>query len=406
MDVGGAPSCHHATRPPAPLWLLYSSLGLSTLAIAVGIPIIPLFAGDFTTSATLIGVVVAMRWVARLFVNIPAGLASERWGASAVFLAGSLVILAAGVLSASATNLVVLLTARVVEGIGSALTMTAAMAIVAERAEAKHRGRMFGHLQTAMRIGYWIGPVIGGAVAGARGLRVSLWVYAALAVFAILPAALLQRDKPRRERVSLSPKLGALQVVSEAKGLFQRSGFAVGCAVSFVIFFTMTGAQFTAVPLFIENVLDLGPAMIGWSLFAGNAVAFALIYPSALASDKYSRRGTIALLLFVGSLGVFWLPYTTSVTGLITASALLGAGNALRGPAMNAYIVDSVKGAPVGPALGIFRSIGDLGSALGPVAAGGLLVLGTTTFFIFNGVLTVGVLVVFLLATRSHISNE
>ena len=377
----------HANLP------ILTSLAVSTLAVGASLPVIPLFAGQLTRSTALIGFIVAMRWIARLVANLPAGVACERWGAGPVFKWGSLAVVVSGAASAMAPTWEVLLAARVVEGVGAAMTITAAMTVVAQRSEVGHRGRDFGHLQTAQRVGYWLGPVIGGVTAAAWGYRAGLWVYTALAVVALVVAFWVQGGPVTT--AANRPAFGR-----EAWAVLARPQFVMVGLVTFVVFFTMTGAQFTAVPFFIERVLNMGPDVVGWSLFAGNAVAFVLIYPSGWASDRFGRRPVILILLGIAAAGLAWLPAVDTVTGVMVASVVLGAGNTLRGPATSAYLVEAVGDSPMGIALGLFRSAGDIGSALGPLAAGWLIGWGHEAFFAANAALTVLIMLAFAVGTR------
>lgn len=372
---------------------MLGSLAVSTLAIGASLPVMPLFAAGLTASTTLVGLIVAMRWIARLAANLPAGIACERWGAGPVFLWGSVAVLVSGAGSALAPNWELLLAARVVEGVGAAMTITAAMTVIAQRSEAGTRGRDFSHLQTAQRVGYWLGPVIGGVVAAGYGYRAALWVYTGIALLALVPAFWVHAGPVSAGQIRRAFGREAWLVL--AKPQFVMVGL-----VTFAVFFTMTGAQFTAVPFFIERVLELGPDVVGWSLFAANAVAFVLIYPSGMASDRFGRRPVILILLAITAVGLLWLPAVDSVLGVMVACVVLGAGNTLRGPATSAYLVEAVDDAPMGVALGLFRSAGDVGAALGPVAAGVLIGWGQGAFFFFNGGLILAVMLAFAIGAR------
>jgi MFS family permease len=373
------------------------SLGFSTFGVGMSLPVVTFVASDLTSSAVLVGAVVATRWVARLALNIPAGMACQRRGAWVVFLVGVAVVGLSGVLSALAYTWPLLLLARVVEGAGAALSMTAGMAMIVGVSDSSSRGKLFGHYQMGQRIGFWIGPLAGGLVAGWAGNRAALWGYAIIALLAVVPLALTGPP------ASPTAAPATVRFGSEIRTLLGRPEFMLIGVVTFVAFFTMTGLQFTALPVLVDEELHLGPEVVGWAIFASNAVSFALVYPSAWASDRISRRGTVAVLLLVGGLGLLTLPLVHDVATLMAASVVTASIHVLRGPATQAYAADAAGTSSAGAAAALYRSLGDLGSVAGPFAVGFLLAFGTDAFFLVNAGLAGIALVAFLVGTRPRL---
>lgn len=401
-DTGSTPSAAASTVEPldTPPWAMLAGLACSTLALGVSLPVVPLFASDLTDTTTVVGVIVAMRWFARLLTNIPGGLAAERHGAGPVFAAGAVLIAISAVATATSTTWQALLAARFVEGVGAGLNVTAAMAMTAERSRPARRGQMFGHFQSAQRVGYWLGPVLGGTVAVAGGHRGALWLFAAISWLSVIPSMIAACGGPPASRSADK----APTVREQLSPLLHNRQFLLVGLVSFVVFFTLTGTQFTALPVYASDVLSLEADVIGWALFIANGVGFVLIYPSALASDRVSRVGTILALLAGASVGLAFMPFARDPIGLYWACALIGVGSAVRGPATQSYLVDAAGGRNLGPAAGIFRSLGDVGSVTGPVVAGWLFAnVGSSSFFWLNSGLTVLVLSVFAVAGRRSV---
>lgn len=281
-----------------------------------------------------------------------------------------------------------LLIARVLEGVGAGMSTTAGLAAVADLSTPATRGRHLSAYQASQRLGYWFGPLIGGFVGATLDLRSALWVYAGLAVVAVIPALFVRESRHHAPVVHASPR--------ESLALLARSrDFRLISLVGFAVFFTMTGAQFTALPLFAANELELDAAFVGWALFLSNTVGFALLYPSGAISDRYGRRMIIVVLLATMAIGLVILAAAGDATWILIASIVLGGGNALRGPAMQAYVMDAGRAGGHGATAGAFRAVGDLGSTLGPVVATALIVVGYESFFLVNAALAFVVLVAF-----------
>jgi MFS family permease len=370
------------------MWPLLAALTLSSLGIGVSLPIVPLFALDLGASPIVVGFIVSMRWATRLVADIPMGTASERIGRRSIFFWGIVLIALSGVASASAPTWGWLLIARVLEGVGAGMSTTAGLAAVADLSTSATRGRSLSLYQASQRIGFWIGPLVGGVVASAMGFRPALWVYAILAISAVIPALLVRESRHHAPLVHGSP-LRALGTLARSRD------FMLISAVSFVVFFTMTGAQFTALPLMAVEELSLDPSFVGWALFLSNTVGFLLLFPSGVISDRYGRRPIIIGLMASMTIGLCVMAAAPDGAWVLVASIIMGGGNALRGPAMQAYVMDAGRSGGHGATAGAFRAIGDLGSTLGPLAATVFIVFGYSTFFLFNAVLALVAAILF-----------
>lgn len=368
-------------------WPLLLSFGLSSFAIGLSQPIVPLFSLDLGASAIAVGFVLSVRWASRLVVDMPLGALSERRGRRAVFTSGVVLVALAGLISALSPTWQWLLLARAVEGVGVGATTTAGLAAAADLSTPLTRGQMLGWYQSAQLLGFWFGPLIGGAVGGAFGLRAPLALYAAIAAVAILPALLVRDDATApRHTGSNRAAFGAL---------FRSRDFMLIALVSFVVFFTMTGALMTAMPLFAVQEMNAGPGFVGLALFLSSTVGFLLLYPSGLISDRRGRRGIVVLLLAAMGLALLLLGLANSGPIVLLAVLGLGAGNSLRGPATAAYVMDAGRHAGYGATAGAFRALGDIGSTLGPIVASLTFVMSYRTFFIVDAVIAVAVGLVF-----------
>ena len=369
-------------------WPLLAALTLSSLGIGVSLPIVPLFALELGAVPFVVGLIVAMRWATRLVADIPVGTASERIGRRQIFTWGIVLIALSGIASALAPSWQWLLVARVLEGVGAGMSSTAGLAAVADLSTPATRGRHLSAYQASQRLGFWFGPLIGGFVGASVELRAALWVYAGLAVVAIVPALLVTESRHHAPASHASP-LAALGLLARTRN------FVLISAVSFVVFFTMTGAQFTALPLYAADELRLDADFVGWALFLSNTVGFALLYPSGAISDRYGRRTIVVVLLAVMAVGLVMLATAADASWVLLASIVMGGGNALRGPAMQAYVMDAGRAGGHGATAGAFRAVGDLGSTLGPIAATAMIGLGYGAFFVLNAAIAVVAMVAF-----------
>jgi MFS family permease len=95
-------------------------------------PVLPLYAREFGVGAAMIGVVVGAFGIARLIVNLPAGLVSERHGRRLLLVGGPIISFISSVLMGIAGSYPELVAYRFMYGVGSAMYMTGAMTFIAD----------------------------------------------------------------------------------------------------------------------------------------------------------------------------------------------------------------------------------------------------------------------------------
>lgn len=111
----------------------------------------------------------------------------------------------------------------------------------------------------------------------------------------------------------------------------------------------------------------------------------ALIVPSALVTG-------VALVLFALS-GQVWM--------FIMAAVIHGFGTGILGPAPAAYAADIAPPGMRGITMGLYRTFGDAGFVIGPVALGGLAdLVGFGPALTFNAIVLVSVAMLFAIFAR------
>ncbi|MEU4232844.1 MFS transporter [Nonomuraea sp. NPDC026600] len=155
------------------------------------------FSSDAVTSLLVLGGLLALYDGAEVLLKPVFGSLANRIGAWPVLLGGLLAFAAASALYAVADSPGWLWAARLGQGAAASAFSPSASALVARLNRAAKRGRAFGSYGFYKSIGYTMGPLLGGVLVWAGGLRllftvmallgagVALWV--ALAVPAVPP---------------------------------------------------------------------------------------------------------------------------------------------------------------------------------------------------------------------------
>jgi MFS family permease len=165
----------------------------------------------------LLGWVLSAFFLGSLFGVVAAGYEADRKGPAQPFV-GGLGLFAIGLIGAGlAPTMVVLVTARAVQGVGAGAIGAVAYVAIGRAYPGELQPRMFAVLSTAWVVPGLIGPAISGAVASAFGWR---WVFVGLIPLVVLAAMMTTRALyalgPPGGEDPVDHRLGALMLVAGA----------------------------------------------------------------------------------------------------------------------------------------------------------------------------------------------
>ena len=355
------------------LLVVSTSTALVMLGQGVTAPVLPLFARSFGVSAAAVGLTLSAFAVARLVVNVPAGVAADRWGRRLLLVGGPLVTGLGNLLSATAPDLAWLLAWRFLAGVGSSLYMTGAIIAVTDIADDTNRGRMLAVNQGALLLGVTVGPAVGGVTAEFLGLRAPFLLVGALALLAGA-ANWLRVPETRAPATAPDPPPSGQERRSERRPnvlrLLRSADFLLIGFVTFAVFFARSGRQ-TVLPLFGEDEAGLSEATIGAAFALLSALNLALITVAGAAVDRFGVKATILPSALISGVGfALYILIGSSAAGFFLASFVLGVGSGTLGPAPPAYAAAIVPAEVRGAAMGLYRTLGDLGFVLSPPLVG------------------------------------
>ncbi len=354
------------------LLLLSGQVFLIMLGLGLVAPILPLYAQSFGVGAAAVGSLVTVFGLARMVVNIPVGHLTERFGRRGLLVVGPLLTSVGSLGFAFAGGFGELLIWRVVQGVGSAMLTTAAMVVLADISTTETRGRIMSLYQGSLLLGAGVGPAVGGFLAELYGVRVPfLFFSAATFCAAIWALARIPETRPVRSPPAPGAALSSTGVPRKVlRGLVRNTDFLLISAVTLGIFFTRAGGQMTLLPLLGHNELGMSESEIGLAFTVVALVNFLSLYGAGVLSDRFGRKSVIVPSGLITALSVGLFLYTGSVTIFFLNAVLLGIGTGLGGPAPAAYAADIAPPGAMGPAMGLYRTLSDLGLVAGPVLLG------------------------------------
>ena len=335
-------------------------------------PVLPIYARDFGVSTAVVGLTFTVFGLARLILNIPAGMWADRGGRRFLLVGGPLITSLGMIGSGLASTIWTLLAWRFVAGAGSALYMTGAQIYLIDIAADNQRARYLATNQGALLLGVSIGPAVGGLLADAYGLRVPfLVVGVGAAMTSIYSYFRLPETKQPAPPVAVGSGSGTNGYPRRRDFIWSRQFVAIGF-VSFSIFALRSGFRQTLVPITATERFGFDTGDLGLAFTALGVIGLVLIGPAGWIADHVGRKPAVVPNGYIAVAGVVLTALAGSPEWFIAGFFLSGVGTAVSGPGSVAFVADIAPPELRGSAMGLYRMWGDLGIVLAPVLLGAL----------------------------------
>jgi EmrB/QacA subfamily drug resistance transporter len=392
------------------------------LDIAVVNTALPKIASDLDAGIGGIQWVVDAYTLALAAIVLTAGSIADRFGRRRLFVIGLVAFTAASLWCGAATSIVMLDTARAVQGLGAAVLFATSLALLAEAfPEWKERSKALAIYGATIGASFAVGPAVGGAITSYLGWRWVFYVNVPVGIATIAATYRWVRESrdPNARRVDWPGQtavagglfllvLGLLRgneegwgspvIVAELAGaallmaafvaierrvkepmlplgLFRNKEFA-GAQVAVFSISASFFAIFLYTTLYLQQILDLSPIQAGLVYLPCTVLIFFVSAASASLLEKVSAGALIAFGLgFVAiglSLGL--LATATSSWWMLVPSLMIGGlGTGLYNPAGAAVALGSVPPEQSGLASGVNDTFRQAGIAVGVALFGALI---------------------------------
>lgn len=386
-----------------PRWLrTVQIVSITQAAILVGFnfafPFLPLFiqelgVTDRSELALWSGLTIGTGGITMALISPVWGLLADRLGRKAMLVrsvgAGSIVL----GLQAAVTNVWELVAIRVLQG-GLTGTQTAGAMLLAAIVPKERTGFALGLLNTSVQVGNLIGPVLGGLVVAAIGLRSSFLVGAVVLAACTVVTIALVEDAPVAARGPLElPRAGVRDVIAPFAWPGLRGVLIVGAVVQIVYSGTVA-----LIAIYLQDLVRptwlSAELAIGLSLALG-ALAAAVAMPILGSwADRHDAR--MLLLASLGLVAGSLVPQALVPNALVFLACRLVIGVGLAGTT-SAISVLTRAGAPVGGegrAFGTLAAAQNLGWGVGPIlGAAFAAVVGIPALYLGGAAVTLVLLV-------------
>lgn len=325
-----------------------------------------------------------LRWVVVYYVLtyglslLIAGRIGDKKGHAKILAAGALVAGGGLALCAGAPSFNIFLAGRVVQGLGTALVLAAAPAMITLAATEANRGRAVGLFQTSAAIGLMVGPLLGGGLIRLTDWRSVFWfrlpMAAAIVGLALAANAVTQKAPAQKAHVAEKPARSG-SISSHQQPTHQPAG-AAGFAAANVLAVLVNGALF-ATWLLVPRLLvdELGYGLLGsGALLALSPAATAICSSLAGRGADRGKGGTLVVAgILTGAAGMLVLSRvnTSSFTMplVILGLILVGVGLGLFSVPNMATVMAALPRNKQGLAAGLSLTTRTLGIVVGVIAS-------------------------------------
>jgi len=339
---------------------LYGLFFLAELGQSVLVPLVPVFAHEFSLSGVQSGAVLSAATLATVVASVPIGLLVDRVGALPLALAAGVLLCVAALMQALAADFTMLLLGRVAFGLAFATVWTAGIALLSTS-----RAGAVGGAITVGGLAHLVGPLLSGYLTELVGRSLPFLVIAGAGLgVCVLVAATAPRERAPRRRSDLRAAARAV-----------RREPVLGSAV---VLIALVGTTTGVVPLVVPLLLDehgFSSADIGLVFAAGSTL---WVLASALAVRAGRRAVSVSLagagLLALGAVAV--VPFVVLVVPCLVGFVLLRAS--LQAPLSTINYVlgeDGARAAGVstGAVLGLLNLVWGVCATLSPLVTGGIV---------------------------------
>ncbi len=359
---------------------LAAIFAMRMMGLALILPVFAIYAeGLAGHTPFLVGLALGIYGLTQALLQIPFGIASDRFGRKPVIIAGMIVFLAGSVVAAMATSIEMVIVGRALQGAGA--VAAAVIALLADLTRDEQRTKAMALVGMSIGGSFILALFIGPMLYDVISVPGIFWVTAVLAFFGIF---MLLWFVPSPERaVPHAPPLSQLVDALRHKQLLRLD---LGI---FVLHAVMT-AIFVVVPLLLVKQAGIAGDK-HWQVYLPVLLlSIFIMVPLLVTAERTKKFGlvfTLAIVLLLVSQGViYW--NQASVWG-ISAGLLLffGAFNAVE--ALMPSLVSRIAPADgKGAAVGVFSSSEFLGAFVGGAVGGALFgAFGASAVFLFSAIL-------------------
>lgn len=338
------------------------------------------------------------------------GKLADIFGAKKIFLIGVALFTISSILVAATNFTLIIILARILQGIGAALFAPACYGIVFTNIPQEKQGQMLGLVGGAVGIGLALGPTLAGIILHLLDWK---WIFyinvpIGLLVFGIIARYTNTIVNPNAGSVNLFGAIylmGLVYLILIAINLFDKQNYGGGISLSllfiiltvgfivtqlksktpflelsifrnktfslsvliYIVFQLLFAGVIFTVGLYLQNILSFSSLKAGY-IFLTITLVFGLL---SFISGKFLRQANLSHFMLVGigailitCVSFIFFSAEINFPFIIVSLVLFGIGLGIIFPAVNTQMMQSLSSSDIGVGAGVFTMFGALANAI------------------------------------------
>lgn len=365
---------------------LASIYGLRMLGMFLILPIFAIYAQTLEggQNQTMVGLALGAYGLTQVFLQLPFGIASDKYGRKKVIYVGLLIFVIGSVVAALGTDIVTVIIGRAIQGAGAISAVV--MALVADATREEHRTKAMATIGATIGVTFALSLVAGPLLNKSIGVSGIFWMTAILALFAMGVVKFLVPDPVSSHFHSDTE--AAPEKIKDVLNNTQLLRLNFGA-------FSLHAAQmamFVVVPFALKETSGMNENQHWIVYLPVLTISFVLMLPAIIYGEKKAKLkpvfiGAVSLmlfaqLLFASTIHHFW--------GIVSALFFYFIAFNLLEATLPSLISKMAPAASKGTAIGVHNTAQSFGIFIGAVVGGFLSgTFGHSSVFMFCALLMI-----------------
>lgn len=339
---------------------------LAQLGRGMLVPVVPLYLRDAGLSYTQVSVVVASLGLGAVLGGLPIGALASRLGPEWLFVGAAAVTAVTAALLGVSTAVLALVAFRLAYGAGSVGLRVSVQMLVNSATPVHLRGRSMSVLGGAVRLAFFVGPLLGGLLADTVGFTTTFVICGVATLAGIFPFLAARRVAGEHAARFDRPTVAASSLWAS---LQRHTGLLLLAGIGSALVMAGREGRNVIVPL-IGDDLGLSRTAVGALVAIGTGADLLLFPVSGWLMDRFGRLYAIVPAFTLVGVGLLVLGLVYSTTGAIVAGVIMGVGNGMSAGTMLTLGGDLAPRDDAGPFLATLGMMHDTGVVVGALVVG------------------------------------